>query len=231
MNEELIYDVQNLVKTFGEDENTKVYANRDINLKVKKGDFMALIGPSGSGKSTLLNMISGLDEPTSGEIYLSGKHMGDYKGSELATFRRDHIGFIFQAYNLIPVLTVSENIEYVLVLQGKSKEVREKAVKEILDIVGLAGFEKRFPSELSGGQQQRVAVARAIISKPDIILADEPTANLDSKTGESLIDMMMELNEKYQTTFIFSTHDQMIMKKAKRLVTLKDGEIISDEIQ
>lgn len=229
MSDELIYEVKNLEKTFDDGKTIKVYANRNINLKVHKGDFMAIIGPSGSGKSTLLNIISGLDTATSGDVILSGKKIADFKGSELATFRRDHIGFIFQSYNLIPVLTVEENVEYVLVLQGMSKEKRTLEVTKVLDTVGLAGYEKRFPSELSGGQQQRVAVARAIISKPDIVLADEPTANLDSKTGESLIEMMLDLNEKYNTTFIFSTHDQMIMKKAKRLVTLKDGEIISDE--
>ncbi len=229
MDNEIIYDVRNLNKVFGANENTKVYANRNINLKVRRGEFMAIIGPSGSGKSTLLNIISGLDTPTSGEIHLSGRLMSKLSGSELAQFRRDHIGFIFQAYNLIPVLTVTENIEYVLVLQGKTKPQREAAVKEILNLVGLSGFEHRLPAELSGGQQQRVAVARAVVTKPDIILADEPTANLDSKTGEELIDMMLELNKKYKTTFIFSTHDQMIMRKARRLVTLKDGAVLSDE--
>ena len=226
-----IFEVKKISKVFGEDEETKVIALKDVDLEIQSGEFTALVGPSGSGKSTLLNIMSGLDHPTKGDVYLVGKHISNMSGSELSNFRRDHIGFIFQAYNLIPVLTVEENIEYVMMLQGVSDKERKSRVAEILDVVKLAGLQERFPSQLSGGQQQRVAVARAIVSRPDIILADEPTANLDSKTGTDLVEMMHSLNEKFKTTFVFSTHDQMIMDKAKRLVTLRDGQIYSDEVR
>ena len=189
-----------------------------------RGEFTAIAGPSGSGKTTLLNIISGLDAPTSGRVLLAGRPINGMSGSELSDFRRDHIGFIFQSYNLIPVLKVRENIEYVMLLQGVSERERRGRVAEILKEVDLEGMEERRPAQLSGGQQQRVAVARAMVSQPDLILADEPTANLDSATGCGLLDMMRELNEKRGMTFVFSSHDQRIMDRAKRLVTLRDGE-------
>jgi putative ABC transport system ATP-binding protein len=175
--------------------------------------------------------MSGLDTPTSGRVMLAGKYINEMKGSELSDFRRDHIGFIFQAFNLISVLTVKENIEYIMLLQGIDEDERRSRVSSILMQVGLEGMERRLPKHLSGGQQQRVAVARAMVSKPDLILADEPTANLDSATGAALLDMMRELNEKSGMTFVFSTHDSMIMQRAKRLVLLKDGAVDKDEVR
>ena len=208
-----------------------VEALKEVSLTIAKGEFSALAGPSGSGKSTLLNIVSGLDKPDGGTVELGGRAMTAMSASDLSDFRRDHIGFIFQSYNLIPVLTVEENIEYVMLLQGVPKHERRERVAKILAEVGLDGMQKRLPIHLSGGQQQRVAVARAIVSRPDIILADEPTANLDSKTADALLDMMQELNEKHGVTFLFSTHDQMIMEHARRLITLRDGKIFSDEVR
>jgi len=208
-----------------------VNALRGVSLAIATGEFTAIAGPSGSGKSTLLNLVSGLDTPTAGTVYLAGKPLSRMSGAELSDFRRDHIGFIFQSYNLIPVLSVKENIEYIMLLQGVGPEERSRRVREILEDVGMQGMENRRPAQLSGGQQQRVAVARAMVSHPDIILADEPTANLDSATGSSLLDMMRELNEKKGMTFVFSTHDQMIMQRAKRLVILKDGQVDRDEVR
>lgn len=208
-----------------------VEALKEVSLTIAKGEFSAIAGPSGSGKSTLLNIVSGLDKPDGGTVELGGKAMTAMSASDLSDFRRDHIGFIFQSYNLIPVLTVEENIEYVMLLQGVPKAERRERVAKILTEVGLDGMQKRLPIHLSGGQQQRVAVARAIVSRPDIILADEPTANLDSKTADALLDMMQELNEKHGVTFLFSTHDQMIMDHARRLITLRDGAIFSDEVR
>ncbi len=219
---------EDLVKTYHTGE-VDVHALNSVNLNIKHGEFTAIAGPSGSGKTTLLNLISGLDKPTSGRAFLAGKPVSDMSGSELSDFRRDHIGFIFQSYNLIPVLTVSENIEYVMLLQGVSSEERRKRVAEILKLVGLEGMEKRRPTQLSGGQQQRVAIARAMVSQPSIILADEPTANIDSETGSALLDMMRKLNEDRGMTFVFSSHEKMIMEKSKRLIILKDGRIDSDE--
>ena len=227
--DEIIFDVKNVTKIFGETEETKVNALKNVKLEIHRGEFTAFVGPSGSGKSTLLNVMSGFDTPSSGHVFLSNKEIDKMSGDELSNFRRDHIGFIFQSYNLIPVLTVKENVEYVMTLQNIDKDERANRVLQYLKSVGLEGKENRYPSQLSGGQQQRVAVARAMVSKPDIVIADEPTANLDSKTGTDLIDMMLELNEKFGTTFIFSTHDPIIMQKAKRLITLKDGQIVSDE--
>ena len=231
MDSENIFQLKNISKVFGISKEVEVHALNDVSLEIKKGEFTAIVGPSGSGKSTLLNIMSGLDTPSEGDVFLKGCNMAELSGNELSDFRRDHIGFIFQAYNLIPVLTVMENIEYVMLLQSKNKDLRRARVLEILDEVGLKGFENRMPLELSGGQQQRVAVARAMVSKPDIILADEPTANLDSSTGTSLVEMMKGLNEKFGSTFIFSTHDPIIMKRAKRLITLKDGAILEDEVR
>jgi len=208
-----------------------VKALQNVNLTIHQGEFTAIAGPSGSGKTTLLNLISGLDRPTSGKVFLSGKTMSEMSGSELSDFRRDHIGFIFQSYNLIPVLSVKENIEYIMLLQGVSQAERHHRVNEILRDIGLEGMENRRPVNLSGGQQQRVAVARAMVSQPDIILADEPTANLDSATGTSLVDMMRTLNQDRGMTFVFSTHDEMIKERARRLIILKDGRIEKDEIR
>ncbi len=225
---EKLFEIKNVMKTYGEGV-TAVHALNNVNLSFFQGEFSALVGPSGSGKSTLLNVMSGLDSPTSGTVILDGKDIAKLSGNELSEFRRDHIGFIFQSYNLIPVLRVDENIEYIMLLQGVSAQERKSRVKEILDEVGLTGFEKRLPNQLSGGQQQRVAIARAIVSRPRIILADEPTANLDSRTGTDLINLMAKLNADYNTTFIFSTHDPKIMQRARRLVTLEDGKIIDDK--
>ena len=186
------------------------------------------MGPSGSGKTTLLNLISGLDSPTAGKVFLNQVDLTQADDRERSLLRRDHIGFIFQAYNLIPVLTVCENIEYVMLLQGVEKSERLSRVKAILGDVGLDGYEHRYPLQLSGGQQQRVAIARAMVSRPDLVLADEPTANLDSHSGNALLEMMHALNRKTGITFLFSTHDPMIMERADRLVTLKDGMIDDD---
>jgi len=202
-----------------------------VSLSVKRGEFTAIAGPSGSGKTTLLNVLSGLDTPTSGRALLAGRPISEMNGRELSDYRRDHIGFIFQAHNLIPVLTARENIEYIMLLQGRPERERRERVRAILLEVGLDGMEDRRPTQLSGGQQQRVAVARAMVSQPDIILADEPTANLDSATGNALLDMMRQLNQTHGMTFIFSTHAQMIMDRATRLVTLRDGRIANDEVR
>jgi putative ABC transport system ATP-binding protein len=211
------------------DNEVVVRAVRGINLTLKKGEFTAIVGPSGSGKTTFLNLISGLDYPTEGKVWLKNSLVSEMTEKELADFRRDNIGFIFQAYNLIPVLTVKENIEYVMLLQGVSGEERRERVQEILTEIGMEGFEGRFPPRLSGGQQQRVAIARAMVSRPELILADEPTANLDSKTGADLLDMMHDLNHKTGMTFLFSTHDPMVMERAERVITLLDGQVVNDE--
>lgn len=228
--ENTLFELKNVFKTYGDTEETTVHALDGVSLKIEKGEFTSIVGPSGSGKSTLLNILSGLDTTTKGKVNLSGRDLSKIHGSELSDFRRDHIGFIFQSYNLIPVLTVKENVEYVMVLQGIGAEERNERVLEVLKEVGLEGKENRFPKELSGGQQQRVAVARAMASRPEIILADEPTANLDSKTGTDLVEMMKTLNSKHGTTFIFSTHDPNIMDRAKRLVVLKDGKVAEDNV-
>ncbi|MBF0440749.1 MAG: ABC transporter ATP-binding protein [Oligoflexales bacterium] len=216
---------------------SKIYGNSDlivkavdeVTLDITQGEFTAIVGPSGSGKTTLLNMIGGLDEPSFGSVALNGREIQKMSGRELSDFRRDNIGFVFQSYNLIPVLNVAENIEYVMLLQGVPKKERENRVSQILLEVDLIGKEKRYPRELSGGQQQRVAVARALVARPQIILADEPTANLDSKTATDLIEMMRKLNKDRMVTFVFSTHDLKIMDRAKRIVYLKDGKIEKDE--
>lgn len=219
---------ENLTKTY---LTGKVHltALGGVSLTIARGEFTAIAGPSGSGKTTLLNIVSGLDSPTDGQVWLAGNRLDTIGGAALADFRRDHVGFIFQSYNLIPVLNVRENVEYVMLLQGVPTRERHARVAAILEELGLAGFERRFPAELSGGQQQRVAVARALVARPDIIFADEPTANLDSKTGASLIDAMENLNRKHGVTIVFSTHDQMVMGRARRLVTLRDGLIAGDE--
>jgi putative ABC transport system ATP-binding protein len=217
------------VKKIYDENGVPVEALRGVDLAIRHGEFTAIVGPSGSGKTTFLNVISGLDTVTSGKVWLGGKELSSMSGRELSDYRRDSIGFIFQAYNLIPVLTVEENIEYIMLLQGVAREDRRERVEEILRQVDLTGFSNRLPTKLSGGQQQRVAVARAMVARPKLVLADEPTANLDSKTGAGLLDMMRELNQRTGMTFVFSTHDRMIMERATRLVTLKDGRVDSDE--
>lgn len=213
------------------DNGVPVMAVRGVDLQIARGEFVAVVGPSGSGKTTFLNLISGLDSVTSGKIWLNGKPISDMGGGELSDFRRDNIGFIFQAYNLIPVLTVEENVEYIMLLQGVPADERRRRVRAILTELGLEGYENRRPPQLSGGQQQRVAVARAIVSEPAIVLADEPTANLDSQTAVDLVEMMRRLNEEHGITFVFSTHDTRVMERARRLVVLRDGRIDSDEIR
>ena len=212
-------------------DGVPVHALRGIDLTIERGEFAALVGPSGSGKTTFLNIISGLDTPTDGQVWLNGKLLSRMGGNALSDFRRDNIGFIFQAYNLIPVLTVEENIEYIMLLQKVPKSERHERVLAILEEVGLGGMASRMPPQLSGGQQQRVAIARAMVSQPAIILADEPTANLDSKIGADLLDMMYRLNMQTGMTFIFSTHDPMVMARARRLIMLKDGQIERDEVR
>ena len=202
-----------------------------VTMSIKKGGFVALAGPSGSGKTTMLNMIGGLDQADSGGIVVDGNAYKKMTQSELATLRLHKVGFVFQAYNLIPVLSAVENVEYVMLLQGVPSVERRERARAILDDVGLEGKYDRRPAELSGGQQQRVAVARAIVSDPSIVLADEPTANLDSKTGQGLLEMMKEMNEKKKVTFIFSTHDKMVMDYARRLVHIRDGLVADDEIR
>jgi putative ABC transport system ATP-binding protein len=209
----------------------KVHALRNISMDIEKGDFVALAGPSGSGKTTMLNIIGGLDAADSGKIIVDGNALGEMNQTQLANLRLHNIGFVFQAYNLIPVLSAAENVEYVMLLQGIPPAERRQRTKSILDEVGLEGKYDRRPAELSGGQQQRVAVARAIVSNPSIVLADEPTANLDSKTGKGLLDMMKEMNQEKKVTFIFSTHDRMVMNYAARLLRIRDGQLVDDQVK
>lgn len=223
-----VIETRNLCRFYGEGD-TLVKALDDINISIEPGEFTAIVGPSGSGKSTLLQQIGGLDVPNEGQVLLNDKAISAMNGKEISDFRRDHIGFIFQAYNLIPVLSAAENCEYIMLLQGIEAGERKRRVYEMLAEVGLAGKEDRLPSQLSGGQQQRVAVARAMVSKPDIILADEPTANLDSQTGMDLLDMMHELNRNQGMTFVFSTHDPKIMERASRLIYIEDGRVLKEE--
>jgi putative ABC transport system ATP-binding protein len=205
-----------------------VHALTDINLEVPKKDFLCLSGPSGSGKSTLLNLIGGLDRPTSGEIAVDGVALATLDKGELARLRLTRIGFVFQAYNLIPVLTARENVEFVMQLQGVPASERGDKAMQILKEVSLDGLENRRPGELSGGQQQRVAVARAIVSEPSLVLADEPTANLDSKTAQALMELLVHMNTEHNVTFVFSTHDKLVMDFSRRLVRLHDGRIVED---
>ncbi|HIF94908.1 MAG: ABC transporter ATP-binding protein [Myxococcales bacterium] len=216
---------------------TKVYETRgvetraldDVSLALGKGEFTALAGPSGSGKTTLLNLLGALDTPTSGKIQLDGVELSDLSASALSALRLRKLGFVFQAYNLIPVLSARENVEFVMELQGISLKERRKRADEVLERVELGGLGDKRPLEMSGGQQQRVAVARAIASRPSIVLADEPTANLDSGTAQRLLDLMLQLNREDGVTFLFSTHDPLVMDSARRLVRLRDGKIIGDE--
>jgi len=205
-----------------------VHAVNNITLDFKEGEFAAIVGPSGSGKTTLLNMIGGLDRPSEGEILINGTDLSKLGSGELIDFRLYNIGFVFQSYNLIPVLTAGENVEFIMNLQKWPKDRREERTLELLKAVGLADRINSRPSKLSGGQQQRVAVARALASKPKFILADEPTANLDSKSTETLLDIMYTLNREENITFIFSTHDARVVNKARRVITIEDGMVISD---
>jgi len=223
-----IIEIKDLVKIFN-DTAQEVRAVDGVTLNISAGEFTAIVGPSGSGKTTLLNLIGGLDTPTSGNIYVEGKDISLLKEREITAFRLRHIGFVFQAYNLIPVLTAKENVSFVMELQGREKEEIDKRATELLEAVGLGDRMDSRPAKLSGGQQQRVAVARALASTPKFVLADEPTANLDSKSAENLLDIMEKLNEQEGVTFIFSTHDPRIMAKARRIIKLEDGKVVSDE--
>jgi len=223
-----IITVKDLHKIYKEAE-IEVHAVRGVDLVIEQGEFTAIVGPSGSGKTTFLNMLGGLDTATKGEINIDNVDMGTLKGSKLIDFRMKNIGFVFQAYNLIPVLTAKENVEFIMHLQGKSKKDRDKRAEELLTAVGLGDRINSRPNKLSGGQQQRVAVARALASKPKFILADEPTANLDSESTANLLDIMEKLNKEENITFIFSTHDSRVVKKARRVITLEDGKILKDE--
>ena len=224
---ETVIKTKNLVKTYS-DHGIPVEAIREVSLEINKGEFTAIVGPSGSGKTTMLNLLGGLDQPTSGSLEIDGKDISEMKQNELINFRLNHIGFVFQAYNLIPVLTALENVEFIMLLQKEPVAKRHSRAKELLASVGLGDQLHRRPYELSGGQQQRVAVARALASMPTFVLADEPTANLDSKSAEHLLDIMEELNRERGMTFVFSTHDPRVMKRARRVITLTDGRITAD---
>ena len=223
-----ILELKNLVKVYNGTE-IKVKAVDNVNLSFEEGEFAAIVGPSGSGKTTLLNLIGGLDSITEGEIIINETNIGQLKPSQLIDFRLKNIGFVFQAYNLIPVLTAKENVEFIMELQGKKRSLRDERAMELLNAVGIGDRANSRPSKMSGGQQQRVAVARALASKPKFILADEPTANLDSKSTETLLDIMEKLNREENITFIFSTHDQRVVNKARRVITIEDGHVVSDE--
>jgi putative ABC transport system ATP-binding protein len=205
-----------------------VQALTDVDLGIGRGDFATLAGPSGSGKTTLLNVVGGLDAPTEGNVTLDGHRLDRYSSTELADYRLEHVGFVFQAYNLIPVLTARENVEFVMELQGINPDERGSRSGELLEEVGLTGMADRRPAEMSGGQQQRVAVARAIVSRPAIVLADEPTANLDSTTSRELVELMLSLNDKYGITFLISTHDPLVIDLAPRKISMRDGRIVED---
>ena len=216
-----------LCKTYHQGEES-IKALDHVSIDIVEGGFVCLSAPSGGGKTTLLNTIGGLDRPDSGEVYIAGQRIDNLSKGELAELRLNQIGFVFQAFNLIPVLTARENVEFVMQVQGVPADERGKLALEILDEVGLAGLEDRRPADMSGGQQQRVAVARAIVSRPALVLADEPTANLDSKTADGLMELFRELNERHRTTFVIATHDKRVMSYAKRLVRMLDGRIVDD---
>lgn len=225
-----VVSCKDLIKTY-QQGLIEVHALADVDLEIERGDFICLSGPSGSGKSTLLNMIGGLDVPSSGEITIDDQRIDLMNKSGLAEMRLHKIGFVFQAYNLIPVLSAQENVEMVMQMQGVKKAERHQLAHDILQEVGLQGMESRTPAELSGGQQQRVAVARAIVAKPSLVLADEPTANLDSINAGKLLDIMREMNRQHNMTFIISTHDPMVMDRAKRLIKLHDGKVLENNKQ
>ena len=222
-----VIKAKNLVKTYS-DNDIEVHAVQHIDLSIKEGEFTAIVGPSGCGKTTLLNILGGIDEPTSGSVEIAGTEITGLKDNQLIDFRLNNIGYVFQAYNLIPVLTALENTEFIMLMQKWPKEQREKRAKELLAKVGLSDKLNNRPGKLSGGQQQRVAVARALASKPKFVLADEPTANLDSTATKQLLDIMYSLNQEENITFVFATHDQRVMDRAKRIIKLDDGKIIED---
>ena len=224
-----ILHLEKIRKVYRKGEN-EIIALNEVDLDIEKGEYLAVVGPSGSGKTTLLNILGCLDVPTSGKVVYDNRELRDLGEKELSAYRRGHVSFIFQSYNLIPVLTVLENVELPLVIERKKNgaEARAKAM-ELLAAVGLSGMESRFPRELSGGQEQRVAIARALVKDPIVVLADEPTANLDSHTAEEIVELMRGINEKLKTTFIFSTHDKLVMDHARRVVTLRDGAVTGDD--
>jgi putative ABC transport system ATP-binding protein len=222
-----VIQANNLTKIYNP-KTVPVHALRGVDLIIEKGEFTAVVGPSGSGKTTLLNIIGGLDTPTGGEIRVDGTDIAGLSDNQLINFRQQKIGFVFQSYNLIPVLTAAENTEFVMLLQKRPKQERERRVAELLNAVGLTDKKNKRPAQLSGGQQQRVAVARALAPKPAFILADEPTANLDSASAANLLDIMEKLNREEGITFVFSTHDQRVIDRARRVVTLVDGKVASD---
>ncbi|MXV96573.1 MAG: ABC transporter ATP-binding protein [Gemmatimonadetes bacterium] len=226
----IVVELSDITKLYTQG-SLEVQALRGLDLTVGKGEFTALIGPSGSGKTTTLNLVGGLDSPTSGSVAVEGVDLGTLNRKELSRLRRDRIGFVFQSYNLIPVLTAYENAEMVMWVQGVPAPERRRRVTELLRAVGLEGLEDRKPTELSGGQQQRVAIARAIASDPAVVLADEPTANVDSETAENLISLMETLNRDRGVTFLFSTHDPRVVERVKRVVRLVDGRVDSDEVR
>ncbi|MFB6319930.1 ABC transporter ATP-binding protein [Saccharicrinis sp. FJH54] len=224
-----IITIEHLTKKFPAG-NSEFTALKDINLSFGKGEFAGLVGPSGSGKTTLLNIIGSLDVPSEGSAAVLGQSVSDLSHKKSAKLRNLHIGFIFQTYNLLPVYTVFENVEFALLLQNLTSAQRKKMVMEALEWVGLTDKVKSRPSQLSGGESQRVAIARSMVKKPEIVLADEPTANLDSKNSHNILQTMVKLNEELQTTFIFATHDEKVMQYLKRKITLSDGKVASDEI-
>ena len=225
-----VITTKGVVKIYNPDK-IPVKALNGVDLEITEGEFTAIVGPSGSGKTTLLNVIGGLDRPDEGDVEVGGHDIDAMSDNQLIDFRKEHIGFVFQAYNLIPVLTARENVEFVMLLQNRPKKERRERAEELLRAVGLEDKMDKRPSELSGGQQQRVAVARALAPKPDFILADEPTANLDSKSTANLLDIMARLNEEEKITFVFSTHDQRVIDRARRVVTLVDGKVATDEVR
>jgi|TARA_Y100000992_G_scaffold129390_1_gene85227 putative ABC transport system ATP-binding protein len=225
-----VIETNNLIKIYQQGD-IEVKALNDVSINFQQGEFTAIVGPSGSGKTTFLNSIGGLDTPTSGKVVINDTDITNLKSNELIDFRLRNIGFVFQAYNLIPVLTAKENVEFIMLMQGDSANARKSRAEELLNAVGLSDQINRRPGQLSGGQQQRVAVARALASKPKFVLADEPTANLDSTSTSNLLDIMYRLNKEENMTFIFSTHDQRVIDRAKRIITLEDGKILSDKKQ
>jgi putative ABC transport system ATP-binding protein len=225
---ETVIRTQHLFKTYNPDA-IPVHAVRDVSIEIKKGEFTSLVGPSGSGKTTLLNLMGGLDQPTQGTVEVNGRELSTLKPGELIDFRLHNIGFVFQSFNLIPVLTARENIGFVMLLQKQPREARERRISELLLEVGLPDKGASRPAELSGGQQQRVAVARALATRPQFVLADEPTANLDSVAAGQLLDVMEKLNRNEHMTFVFSTHDPRVISRARRVITLEDGRVVADE--